>query len=141
LIEEDAFMRRKYGYRIGIIISIICLLLYGLSSCKRYPSGKNTVLLVGDGRFQVLHGISHKDILFKKRYFLVDAENYSLYIEVQKYYLDKKGRVFYLISEDGYILINYEAGYYEKHDEIIDYEEKYQVIFQDEDKFITFGQH
>jgi len=131
-------MKGKRALKERILIAMICL-PFLLSSCLKYTPGKDTVLSVGDGRFQVLHGTSFKEDE-GTAYFLCDMENALSECQVQKYYDDKRDKKLYLICRDGYIIVNYKIDSYEQHERIENFIEADQVVFYDESKFTTFGQ-
>ena len=135
-------MKRKYMLRIKILIAMICL-PFLLSSCSKYPGGKDTVLSGGDGRFQVVHGYTFSDDLSngESKYFLIDMEkDGDIDSDVREYYDDKRKEKLYLICGTGYIVIDYKTCSYEQHKEIDDFAQTDQTVFHDETNFATFGQ-
>jgi len=124
-------MKKEYALRTGILLVTICL-AFLLSSCsEQYPTGKDTTLSVGNGRFQVLHGISYSLFAWDKSSSIAD--------NVQEYFDDTKGNKLYLICEGGYIVVDYKDETYSQYSRIKDCKQEDQAVFQDESKFIAFG--
>ena len=123
-------MKNRNALRIGIVGMMICL-VFLLSSCsQKYPTGKDTALSVGDGRFQVLLCIS---------YDLVDEEkDIDIADDLREYYNDEEASKLYLIGGDGYTVVDYQAATYHQYIRKIDCEQADQAVFQDENKFTRF---
>ena len=135
-------MKKEYVRRIELFFTMICV-LFLVSSCSKYSSGKDTVLSVGDGRFQVLHGAAFREvdgvyISEGNEYILYDSENDLFQRKVKEYYDDKKAKRLYLIGEAGYSVIDYKTGRYEEHKKAEDCKQEDQAVFQDESKFTAF---
>jgi hypothetical protein len=125
-------MKKECALKTGFLLVTICL-VFLLSSCsEQYPTGKDTVLSVGNGRFQILHGITYSLFTFDNSTSTAD--------DVQEYYDDTKGAKLYLICESGYIVVDYKAETYKQYPRIEDCKQEDQAVFQDDSKFTAFGQ-
>lgn len=137
-------MKQEYVRRIAFLSVIICL-LFLVSSCTKYPVGKDIALYAGDARFQVLHGVATKYdedtnsyTAVGTEYILYDSENESFQRKVTEYYIDEKTKKLYLIGEAGYSVIDYAIDRYEEHKKVEDCTQEDQAIFREESKFTVF---
>lgn len=128
-------MKKNLSGKICTTVAILGLICVLCASCSIYAVSKDTVLHVGNGRYQVLHGHGS--------YLLVDNDRINGFIDddVKEYHDEKKINKLYIISSSGYIVVDYDTCVYEKHAQIADFPESDQVIFQDKAKFTAFGEN
>lgn len=125
-------MKRRYVLGIGILIGMVLMALLIRFCWEKYPSGKDTALSVGNGRFQVLGG-AHYGLFVSGMSYCIDGH-------VREYYDDTREQKLYLISEGGYIVVDYQAETYKQYDEMEDCTQEDQAVFRDESRFAAFGQ-
>ncbi len=91
-----------------IFIMFICLIIMG---CRledyKYPVGRDSYVVVGDGRFQIGSGPTS--------YSLSDGTKDDPLIEtIISYYDDGKNKL-YVIGEQEYVIVNYDNNTYHKY--------------------------
>lgn len=117
MIENKRLSKTIVSWRFGmkkrelIIIMFICLFVVG---CKiedyKYPVGKDSFVVVGDGRFQILSGPTS--------YSLWDqTEDDALLETVISYYDNGDGKL-YVRGNQRYVIVNYNNNIYSEYDEI-----------------------
>lgn len=96
--------------RAFIVIMFICLITVG---CKmedyKYPVGRDSFVVVGDGRFQILSGPTE--------YSLSDLMKDDDLIETIISYYDNGENKLYVRGEQKYVIVNYDYNTYDKYDE------------------------
>ena len=96
--------------RAFIVIMFICLITIG---CRmedyKYPVGKDSFVVVGDGRFQILSGPTE--------YSLSDLMKDDDLIETIISYYDNGENKLYVRGEQKYVIVNYDYNTYDKYDE------------------------
>ena len=84
---------------------MLCLSGCGITENAKYPSGRDTCLSVGDGRFQILRGVSYAMYDLEKEEFILE--------DIRHYYDDSKNKKLYLVNKDeNYMVIDYENNTY-----------------------------
>lgn len=127
-------MKNERTFRVVILVVVISL-AFLLSSCsEKYPTGKDTTLSVGNGRFQVLSGTCYA--LFDQGV----SSPFCIADDLQEYYDDTRVSKLYLICEGGYIVVDYKAEIYKQYPRIEDFKQEDQTVFQDDSEFIAFGE-
>ena len=110
-----------------ILIIIICSCLNIIGCAKKenykYGIGKDTVVVVGDGRFQILKGVESFSLYdLKKDKVLLD--------NVDEYYNDGKSRL-YVFNNEMYVIIQYSDDLYSEYSERELSKEDYKIFKSD----------
>lgn len=96
--------------RVFILIMFICLMTMG---CRmedyKYPVGRDSFVVVGDGRFQILSGPTD--------YTLFDQTKDDPLIETIISYYDNGENKLYVRGKQKYVIINYDSNTYDKYNE------------------------
>lgn len=121
---------KKFLLTLGLVI--ICFVLFVLlfrfwfySEIEKdtsYWAGRDTILFLGDGRFQIGESLS--------RYSISDEESsLSIETDVYRYYHDWEMKILYSEGQYGYTVINYETGYVQQYKELEEFDIDIQEIF------------
>ena len=128
-----------------IVISIILVLKsFGNCKCVRYASGRDTMLQIGNGRFEVTRGYSFDGDGRELRYTLWDNDGLrgvhagDIEADVLAYYDDKEAKLCYLIAAHGYVVVDYKKFIMEKHESLTDFSEDIQEVFREKELFTAF---
>lgn len=110
-----------------ILIIIICSCLNIIGCAKnenyKYGIGKDTIVVVGDGRFQILKGVESFSLYdLKKDKVLLD--------NVDEYYNDGKSRL-YVFNNEMYVIIQYSDDLYSEYSERELSKEDYKIFKSD----------
>ncbi|SMQ81532.1 hypothetical protein SAMN05444673_4365 [Bacillus sp. OV166] len=101
-----------------LIISLITI-ISGCSNDYKYPPGKDTVEIYGDGTYQILSGETMT---------LANVETQEIPEENVYKYKEVKPMV-YLIGESGYTILNYQTGKIIKYKNMDEIPEKQKKVF------------
>lgn len=94
---------------ICIIVMFICLVITGCSMQDyKYPIGRDSFVVVGDGRFQILSGPTE--------YSLYDQTKNDDLIDTIISYYDNGENKLYVRGEQEYVIVNYDNNTYDKYD-------------------------
>ena len=97
--------------RLSILVLIFALCLSGCANTKKkkYQSGRDTYLSVGDGRFQMMSSFDYTIYDLK--------EDESIFDKITFYYDNSKESKLYLVNENNnYMIIDYKNNSYKSHD-------------------------
>lgn len=95
---------------ISIIIVMVCFICIGCDmEDYKYPVGKDSSVVVGDGRYQILSGIE-SDSLF-------DIKTDDVIISTIKSYYDNGTDKLYVIGDGKYVIVNYDDNTYKTYRE------------------------
>lgn len=96
--------------RVFILIMFICLITMG---CRmedyKYPVGRDSFVVVGDGRFQILSGPTS--------YALWEQTKDDALIETIISYYDNGENKLYVRGKQEYVIVNYDNNTYDKYDD------------------------
>lgn len=97
------------GKRVLILIMFICLTIIG---CRmqdyKYPVGRDSFVVVGDGKFQILSGPTD--------YSLWDQTKDDDLIDTIISYYDNGENKLYVRGEQEYAIVNYDTNTYDEYD-------------------------
>ncbi|MEC2078686.1 hypothetical protein [Metabacillus fastidiosus] len=109
----------KKTYLFLLIINFL-LIVSGCSSDYRYPPGKDTVDIFGNGKFQILSGTGDNNFMNVET-----QEDIELYV----YKYKEIEPLVYVIGESGYTILNYQTEKVKKYKIIDNVPTKQQEIF------------
>ena len=132
-----------------ICIMLMLLALSSLCCCyyddsAKYPNGRDTVVYVDDGRFQIFrypNDLPGKELYYS--YGVNDAEtSESIEPDVFRYFDNKKDKKLYLIGCigcRGYTVIDYDNAMYEQHEKLHEFSEEDIKVFCTDYHFKTLA--
>jgi hypothetical protein len=96
-----------------MLLVLIITIISGCSDAYRYPPGKDTVEIYGDGTYQILSGPTSNT--------LANIETQED-IELVVYKYKEESPLVYVIGESGYTILNYQTGKIKKYKKRMKYQ-------------------
>lgn len=125
---------------------LMVLAFVSLCSCyyddsAKYPYGRDTVVYVDDGRFQIFQYAN--DLPGKEFYYMYgvnDAEtSEEIEPDVFRYFDNKENKKLYLMGSRGYTVIDYDNAIYEQHEALYQFGKEHIEVFCNDYHFKTLA--